>query len=354
MRRSYGAQQRHMTVPRTLSRLPSARPPLGHGCSTTPAARSLVLALATARTATARAASRLPCTLPRLTRPACTFSSSHIKTRTRDASPQSRPPALFPRLLQPLFLWPAPPPISTTAGLHSLLPQPLFSNRPSSNLHPGFSRSSNFSSNSPHRISTPGLNPLPLNHFFSNTIATDRLPLLDGPFAAARNKEAAVMAWMRMMGAESVNYHRETVIGRVDDHPGAALDYYASRGETPLVWGGSGARDLGLAGAVSEAQYDAIFGPGGARDPPMGRAWCTPNGPGWSSWWPPTSRSRCSVWSGRAEDMHCHFGHRDRGHVGLPGRLDDRPRRAPGALPDPRPDQWFALGAHPPRHLPGR
>ena len=28
------------------------------------------------------------------------------------------------------------------------------------------------------------------------------------------------MAWMRMMGAESVNYHRETVLGRADDHPG--------------------------------------------------------------------------------------------------------------------------------------
>lgn len=50
------------------------------------------------------------------------------------------------------------------------------------------------------------------------------------------------MAWLRMMGAESVNYHRETVLGRADDHPGAALDYYASRGETPLVWGGSGAQ----------------------------------------------------------------------------------------------------------------
>ena len=78
------------------------------------------------------------------------------------------------------------------------------------------------------------------------------------------------MAWMRMMGAESVNYHRETVLGRADDHPGAALGYYASRGETPLVWSGSGAEDLGLAGAVTEAQYDAIFGPGGARDPANG------------------------------------------------------------------------------------
>ena len=49
-----------------------------------------------------------------------------------------------------------------------------------------------------------------------------------------------------MMGAESVAYHRATVLGRVDDHPGRAMEYYASRGETPLVWGGSGAASLGL------------------------------------------------------------------------------------------------------------
>ncbi len=42
------------------------------------------------------------------------------------------------------------------------------------------------------------------------------------------------------MGAESVEYHRATVLERGDDHPGMALEYYASRGETPLVWGGSG------------------------------------------------------------------------------------------------------------------
>ena len=79
------------------------------------------------------------------------------------------------------------------------------------------------------------------------------------------------MAWMRMMGADSVDYHRDTVLDRGDDHPGQALDYYASRGETPLVWGGSGAPELGLAGAVSEAEYDAIYGPGGACDPLTGR-----------------------------------------------------------------------------------
>jgi hypothetical protein len=57
-------------------------------------------------------------------------------------------------------------------------------------------------------------------------------------------REAAV-AWMRMMGADSVAYHEKTVMGRADDFPGRALAYYASRGETPLVWGGAGAERLG-------------------------------------------------------------------------------------------------------------
>ena len=74
------------------------------------------------------------------------------------------------------------------------------------------------------------------------------------------------MAWMRMMGAESVAYHERTVLGRGDDFPGMALAYYASRGETPLVWGGSGAASLGLEGAVTPGDYAAVFGPGGARD----------------------------------------------------------------------------------------
>jgi hypothetical protein len=42
------------------------------------------------------------------------------------------------------------------------------------------------------------------------------------------------VAWMRMMGAESVAYHRATVLERGDDYPGMALAYYASRGEIPL------------------------------------------------------------------------------------------------------------------------
>src|SRR4051794_28420120 len=70
---------------------------------------------------------------------------------------------------------------------------------------------------------------------------------------------------MRMMGADSVEYHRATVLGRADDHPGQALAYYASRGETPLEWRGSGTARLGLLGAVTDEEYEALYGPGGAR-----------------------------------------------------------------------------------------
>lgn len=72
-------------------------------------------------------------------------------------------------------------------------------------------------------------------------------------------------AWMRMMGVNSVEYHRETVVDRGDDHAGQALAYYAERGESPLRWGGAGAARLGLDGVVGAAHYDDLFGAGGAR-----------------------------------------------------------------------------------------
>ena len=88
------------------------------------------------------------------------------------------------------------------------------------------------------------------------------------------------MAWMRMMGAESVDYHRETVLERADDHPGAALDYYAERGESPLAWGGAGAARLGLEGHVRPEHYDDMFGPGGAVDPITGERLAKTKRPG--------------------------------------------------------------------------
>jgi hypothetical protein len=41
------------------------------------------------------------------------------------------------------------------------------------------------------------------------------------------------------MGTGSVAFHRAAVFDRVDDHPGLALECYASRGEYPLTWGGA-------------------------------------------------------------------------------------------------------------------
>ncbi|HEU5151128.1 MAG TPA: MobF family relaxase [Iamia sp.] len=82
------------------------------------------------------------------------------------------------------------------------------------------------------------------------------------------------------MGADEVAYHQATVVGRADDHPGAALDYYGSRGETPLRWGGAGAARMGLHGEVTPEAYEAAFGPGGFRDPTTGERLAVTKRPG--------------------------------------------------------------------------
>src|SRR5687768_16890187 len=82
------------------------------------------------------------------------------------------------------------------------------------------------------------------------------------------------------MGAEEVAYHQATVVGRDDDHQGAALAYYGSRGETPLRWGGVGAARLGLAGEVTPDGYEAAFGVGGFRDPTTGERLVATRRPG--------------------------------------------------------------------------
>jgi conjugative relaxase-like TrwC/TraI family protein len=112
------------------------------------------------------------------------------------------------------------------------------------------------------------------------------------------------MGWMRMMGPESVEYHRATVLRRADDHPGMAMEYYSSRGETPLVWGGSGRAGLGLDGAVTAKSYEAVFGPGGAKDPRNGERLVQTRRPGMEL----VISAHKSVAElgviGRAEDMH--------------------------------------------------
>ncbi len=54
-------------------------------------------------------------------------------------------------------------------------------------------------------------------------------------------------------------------------HPGAS---------TPLPWGGAGARLLGLQGAVTDEQYSALYGPGGACDPTTGERLVNTKRPG--------------------------------------------------------------------------
>lgn len=89
------------------------------------------------------------------------------------------------------------------------------------------------------------------------------------------------MARMQMMGRASIAYHAKTLgIGTVTAEMGLdpdidavespALRYYSTHGETPLVWGGSGAAAFGLEGAVTTAQYEAVFAEGGAADPTTG------------------------------------------------------------------------------------
>src|SRR3546814_17859413 len=88
------------------------------------------------------------------------------------------------------------------------------------------------------------------------------------------------MAWFRMMGLDSVEYHRATGLGRGDDHEGLAVLYYGSRGETPLEWGGRLAVRLGLVGRIDDAGYDSVYGPGGARDPLLGTRLASTTRPG--------------------------------------------------------------------------
>jgi len=109
---------------------------------------------------------------------------------------------------------------------------------------------------------------------------------------------------MRLMGADSVDYHRVTIIERGDDFAGRALAYYASRGETPLVWGGAGAERLGLTGTVTDAQYEALFGPGGAADPTTGTRLVSTRRPGMELVVSAHKSVALLGLVGRAEDMH--------------------------------------------------
>lgn len=118
------------------------------------------------------------------------------------------------------------------------------------------------------------------------------------------------------MGIEAVEYHEQTVVGRADDRPGQALDYYGSRGETPLRWAGAGSARLGLFGEVTPAAYESAFGVGGFRDPLLGDRLVATRRPGFELVVSAHKTVAVLRVIGRADDMH-DPRHRDDGDDGL-------------------------------------
>ncbi len=162
------------------------------------------------------------------------------------------------------------------------------------------------------------------------------------------------MAWMRMMGADSVDYHRETVFDRGDDHPGAALAYYAERGESPLSWGGAGAARLGLEGHVRPEHYEDLFGPGGAQDPITGERLAATKRPGMEL----VVSAHKSVAElgvmGQVEDMHRIMDAERDGTLAYLDAITQAMGGRRGVAAVATADIGPGLRAHPPRHLPGR
>ena len=107
-----------------------------------------------------------------------------------------------------------------------------------------------------------------------------------------------------MMGAHSIAYHEHTVAGRGDDPVANALDYYASRGETPMSWGGSGSSLLELEGEVDISDWRALFGPGGPHRPDSGECLVACTRPGMELVVSPGKSVAELGVIGRAEDMH--------------------------------------------------
>jgi conjugative relaxase-like TrwC/TraI family protein len=153
---------------------------------------------------------------------------------------------------------------------------------------------------------------------------------------------------MRMMGADSVDYHEHTVAGRGDDPVAASGEYYASRGETPMSWGGSGRGLLGLEGEVDLADYRALFGVGGAHDPRDGRRLVGCLRPGLELVVSPHKSVAELGVIGRAEDMH-ERRRRARRHPRVPGPSRRRTRWKAGTRTDPRHHRRTHLGDVPAR-----
>ena len=161
------------------------------------------------------------------------------------------------------------------------------------------------------------------------------------------------MAWFRRMGVEQVAYHEATVVGREDDHPGQALDYYGSRGETPLRWGGAGAARLGLEGEVTRDAYRLAFGPGGFRDLLTGQRLVRTKRPGFEL--VAAAHKSLSLLGvvGRADDMHAILDAQTAATMGYLEGWVAEPGWAAGPRHGRSPDVGVGVRGDTARHLPG-
>jgi conjugative relaxase-like TrwC/TraI family protein len=156
------------------------------------------------------------------------------------------------------------------------------------------------------------------------------------------------VGWFRVMSGDTVEYHRETVLERSDDHPGRALDYYGERGETPLVWGGSAAKGLGLDGVVTPGEFDAAFAKGGFRAPATGERLVSTSRPGFEIVVAAHKSTSMLGVIGRADDMHAILdAETDHTMAWLDGWFQARGgRRGVAALPTPTTGLAYARTRH--------
>ena len=162
------------------------------------------------------------------------------------------------------------------------------------------------------------------------------------------------MAWMRMMGGASVEYHRKTVVERGDDYPGRALAYYASRGETPLVWGGSGAARSAWPATVDRRGVRGGLRAG--RGPPPGERRAAGDDPRPGLELVISAHKSVAELGviGRAEDMHQIMDAERDATLGYLDRVTRQMGRPAGRGRRGHADRRADLRPHPPRHLPGR
>ena len=152
-----------------------------------------------------------------------------------------------------------------------------------------------------------------------------------------------------MMGVGSVAYHEHTVAGRGDDPVTGALAYYASRGETPMVWGGSGAGWLGLDGVVDLSEWRAVFATGGAHHPVSDERLVACMRPGMEIVVSPHKTVAELGVIGWAEDMHQIADAERDATMAYLDEVGHGPRRPARTCPGPNRDLGTLPGGVPPR-----